>query len=253
MTHPRAAVRALAVVGALSGLGLLAGCGAGTNHTSSTSAGLADLPPTQILAEARAAANAAGSLHYASTARSGSASVIYGVDSSANAGRQVIKISGGGRATVLVVGGVGYIRANAAALAGFFGFPGAIASRLAHRWISVRRGDPDYRQVIAGVTIGSVLDEATPVGRLTVTGPRTLSGRSVIGVRGEARASVGMPAGAMVTIYIAASGRPLPVSCQEDIASTRVTVLFSRWGETVHVAVPRRAVAFPSGSGPSSA
>jgi hypothetical protein len=253
MNYRRAAVRTLAVVGALSGLGLLAGCGAGTNHTSSPSAGLVDLPPKQILAEARVAAKAAGSLHYASTAKSGSAHVVYGVDSSANSGRQVIKISGGGRATVLVVGGVGYIRANAAALARFFGFPDTIASRLAHRWISIRRGDPGYRQVVAGVTAGSVLDEATPVGRLTVTGPRTLSGRSVIGVRGEARAGAGMPAGTVVTIYIAASGRPLPVSCQEDLGSARVTVLFSRWGETVHVAAPRRAVPFPSGSGPSSA
>jgi hypothetical protein len=251
MCHSRAARALAAVLAALSGLAVLAGCSAGSSQTSSVSAGLADLRPQQILSKARAAVEAAGSLHYASIARSGSASAEYSDDSFPNAGRQVIKISGGGRATVLLVAGVGYMRGNTAALTGFFGFPETTAARLAGRWISIRKGDLGYEQITAGLTTGSVLDEAIPVGRLTVTGPRTLDGRSVIGVRGKVPAIVGMPAGATDTLYIAATGRPLPVRCQEGLGSLRVSVVFSRWGETMHVAAPRHAIPFPSGSSPA--
>jgi hypothetical protein len=64
-------------------------------------------------------------------------------------------------------------------------------------------------------------------------------------------ASVGLPAGATDTVYIAATGRPLLVSCQEAAGNTRLSVVFSRWGRAVHVAAPRHAAPFPARPGSS--
>src|SRR5215472_2774366 len=251
MRHSRAAGGLTAVFAGLAGLVLLAGCGGSSSQKPSAPAGLAGQPAKQILAEAVAAARAAGTLHFDSTTRQGPVSAVYSDDSATSVGRQVITISGGGRATVLVVGRAAYIRGNAAALAGFFGLPDATAARLAGRWIVMRPGDPGYQQVSAGVTTGSVLVEAMPVGPLTKTGATTVDGQSVLGVRGRAAASVGLPAGATDTVYIAATGRPLLVSCQQGKGSTQVSVAFGGWGRAVHVAAPKHAVPFPAGSGSS--
>src|SRR5215471_3528343 len=151
MQRSRAAGGLAAFFASLAGLALLAGCGSGSSGPEpSATAGLAGLPAKQILAEAVAAARAAGTLHFDSTTRQGPVSAVYSDDSATSVGRQVITISGGGRATVLVVGRTAYIRGNAAALAGFFGLPGATAARLARRWIVMRPGDPGYQQVSAG-------------------------------------------------------------------------------------------------------
>jgi len=235
-----------AVLAAVSSLAWLAAC---ASQTPQAPAGLAGLPAKQILAEAVAAARAARTLHFDSTTRQGSATAVVSDDSGPTAGRQVLTISGGGHVTILVVGAVAYVRANEAGLAGYLGLPGATAARLAGRWIVMRPGDPGYQQVSAGVTVGSVLTEAIPVGPLTKTGLTTVDGQSVIGVHGRVAASAGVPAGATGTVYIAATGRPLLVSCREGKGSTQISVMFSGWGQAVHVAAPRHTVPFPAGSG----
>jgi hypothetical protein len=249
MSHPRGLALAFA---ALTGLAL-AGC-SGPGQKPSAHAGptgsprLADLPPKQILSEALAAARAAGSMHSESTSRVGSFSFIFSDDSSASGGRQVITISGGGHMTIVLVAGVGYVRGNAAALAGFLGLPAQTAIQVAGRWISFSKGDPGYQQVVTGVTTQSTLDEITPAGALTKTGVRTLDGQLVVGVRGTVPASAGGPA-TTLTLYVAATGRPLPVSAQGG-QQRPLTVVFSRWGEPVPVAAPRNAIKFPSALAP---
>jgi len=236
----------------LSGLVLLAGCSGGTSTSQKQSApaGLSSLPPGQILSWALAAARAAGSMHFGVTSTASGHTVVFDQDSSSSAGRQVITISGGGQETVLVLGRATYVRGNAVALAVTLGFPAAQALRLAGRWISLRPGDPGYQAVTEGVTLGSVLDEVVPLGPLTSTGRTTIDGQTVVGVRGTAAASTSVPRGTPVTLYVAATGRPLPVSCQQGPASNRTSIVFSRWGEPVHVAAPRNAIPLPSSSGP---
>jgi len=248
--RPRSA-SVLAALVALIGVTLLSGCDGGTSPKAPVPAGLASLPPNQIVAKALAAARAAGSLHSASTAKTGLGSAVYSDDSSARAGRQVITEPGdGGHATILVLAGVGYIRGNAVALAGFFGLPDATAVQLAGRWLSVRPGQTGYQQIVQGVTTGSLLGASAPTGRLTVTPPTRVDGYPVVGVRGQVAASAGLPPGSADILYVAATGRPLPVSVQEGTGSNEVTVVFSHWGENVRVSAPRHVTPLPTGAGP---
>jgi hypothetical protein len=242
MRHSGAGHGPAAALAALSILAWLAGCGS----QPSAPAGLAGDPPPFIQAEALAAAEAAGSVHVDLTSSSASGSTVYRTDVSSSAGRQVITITGGGTATVLDVAGVGYVSGNPAALVGFFGFPAAVSARLTGRWVSFRSGQPYYQQVVDAVTLGSALAAVRLSGRLTRRGRGRVNGQPVVGVRGTAPSVPGVSAGTKATLYVATTGPLLPVSYLEVSGSTRLSAVFSRWGETVRVAAPRDAIPITS-------
>jgi hypothetical protein len=204
---------------------------------------LAGLHASGVLGTALSTMKAAVSVHVNIRQVQQSRTAVYSDDSSDGAGRQEITISGGEHAIVLVVGKVTYIQGNEAALTGYFGFPAAAATRLVNRWISFRPGDTGYQQVTSGVTLAGLASELELTGPLTIKALGTVVGQSVVGVHGTVPASVGAPAGSKATLYVAASGRALPVSYQIDRAdSLRLTVTFSRWGEPVHLTAPPRAI-----------
>ena len=122
----------LPLAAAVSGMVLLADCSSGSiGHAArpSLSARPSSLAPPlagqsagQILAEAIGAVRAAGSVHVVAHDAAGSKRVTFIDDVSATAGREVIRTNGGGRATFLMIAGVGYLRGNAAALETTTGF-----------------------------------------------------------------------------------------------------------------------------------
>ena len=206
-----------------------------------------------MLASALAALRAGPSVHiHGATKSSGHVSAL-SQDSGADAGRQTFTI-GSEHATVLVVGGVGYIKGNAAALTGFFGFSAALATRLAGRWISFHPGDSaggtDYQAVTAGVTLAGVDDEIRLTGPLTLTAPTAAAGQPVVGVHGHAPAGNGNPPGATGTLYVASSGRLLPVTFQVKAAVGQTIYTFSRWGEALHLTAPPNPIPAASLSSP---
>jgi hypothetical protein len=238
---------------------LLAGCGGGSTSSkpaahpakpaasASTAASLATLPPAQILSKALAAAEAAGSAHFTGTASSSSGTSSYDQNASSDEGNQIITNTGGGRLTIRVVAGVGYLRGNAAALAQLF--PGKAVSQFVGRWIATHPGDPGYQDVTDGVTLASILTEFTPGGQLTATGLQTVDGQSVIGVKGTAPANGSLPKGQPVTLYVMATGQPLPVGFQGGTGTDKETAAFSRWGETVRTPVPAHPLPITSVTG----
>lgn len=239
MRKARAASSLAAVLVTVSGLALLAGC---SGSQPAARGGVASMPPNLILAEARAAAEAAGSVHYVQAGRTARETAMSVGDASSSVGHEVMTLSDGAQATVLLTGDVAYVHANLAALTGYFLLPDTTASRMTGRWISVRSSTAGYKRLWDGVsfemTTGSFLDAVTPVGPLTKTPTTTVDGRLVVGVRGKVPTWTGAAPGTTETLYVAATGRPLPVSCQEIYRSSQVTTAFSRWGETVQVTAP---------------
>jgi hypothetical protein len=243
MQHSRAGTGLAAALTLVASLACLAGC---ASPKPQPPAGLAGDPPQFIQEEALAAAEAAGSVHVDMTSSSGSGSTVYSTDVSSSAGRQVITITGGGNATVLDVAGVAYVSGNPAALVGFFGFPPAVSARLTGRWVSFRSGQPYYQQVVDAMTLGSAMGVVTLSGRLTSKGVRRVGGQPVVAVLGTAPSVPGVPARTKATLYVATTGRMLPVSYAEASGSIRLSAEFSRWGEKVTVAAPRDAIPISS-------
>lgn len=244
-----------AALAALGTLALLAGCGGSTSEKppahaakpaapASASASLAALPPAQILSKALAAAGAAGSVHFTVAGKSGSTGSTDDQNASSDEGTQASSYTNGASATFRLVDGVGYMRANAAALSQFF--PGKLVSQFAGRWIAARPGDPGYADITDGMTLGSALTEFTPTGTLTSTGPRTVDGKAVIGVKGVAAANTGVPQGLPAILYVMAAGQPLPVSYQAGAGADQEATTFSRWGETVRTVAPANPVPITS-------
>jgi hypothetical protein len=246
-----------AIVSVFGAAALLSACGGGAasskppasvkpSASASTAAALASLPPAQILSKALAAAQAQGPVHFSETSRSASGTSSYDQNASSDGGNQIIRNSSG-KVTVRMVAGVGYFRADATALAQLF--PGKAVSQLAGRWIVAHPGDPGYQNVTVGITLPSILAECTPTGSLTSTGPQTINGQSVIGVKGVAPANAGVPQGEPVTLYVLATGQPLPVSFQGGSGADQVTATFSKWGEAASTAAPANPLPITSVTG----
>jgi hypothetical protein len=258
MSSLRACRSLAAATLALGAAALVASCGGGTTGSkppahaatpaaAAPAAALASLPPRQILSKALAAAAAAGSVHFTGTDRSSSGTTTYDQNASAGEGNQIITTSGGGRLTIRVVAGVGYLRGNATALSQII--PNGPVSQLAGRWIAIHPGDPGYQDFTDGVTLASVLAEFTPTGSLASTDPQTVDGQSVIGVKGVAPAAAGVLRGQPVTLYMMAAGRPLPVAFQGGSGTDQENVAFTGWGETVHMVVPANSLPITSLAG----
>jgi hypothetical protein len=244
-----AAVGVIAV--ALLSTGLLGGTGGSAAHSAaigSHSEAPARSSAEGVLSAALRAVRAAGSVHVAIALRntSGTKVVLYRDDSGASAGRQVITTGAGGRARVLVVGRVGYIRGNQAALAGFFEFPAPVAARFAGRWISFRPGEPGYREVTSGVTIAGVIDQLRLAGPLHLTRRSRVRARPVVGVQGRPPAAGHMAPGTVAVLQIAATGTPLPVDLQETAPHAHFSATFSAWREPVRIAAPAHAIPISS-------
>jgi hypothetical protein len=247
MGAARASNGLVAALLSLSALGLLAGCG-GSGSTSAKP--VTQLPPRQIVTEALAAARAKGSVHVDVSAAASQAVVRISGDALPTVGRQVATGNNGAVMTELVRPGSTYVRGNAAGLTGFLGMSAKTASRLANRWLVLHAGNPNYQAITQGVTADSLLNSITPVGSLTKTKLEKVNRQSVVGVVGKAPTGSGMPAGATATLWVAATGKPLPVAAEEVSGSTRFEVLFRRssWGEKVTgVSAPKGAVPFPAG------
>src|SRR5260370_42159678 len=174
-------------------------------------------------------------------------------DSGADAGRQVWTIDGNEHGTVLVVGGGGYLKGNAAGLTGFFGFPTGLATRLVGRWISFHPGDSaggtNYQAVTSAVTLASVADELRLTGPLTLTAPTVAAGQPVVGVHGRVPGHDNPP-GSTLTLYVASKGHLLPVTFQTKAAVGQATYRFSRWGEALHLTAPPNSIPAASLSSP---
>jgi hypothetical protein len=247
---------------ALLAAGALAGCaGSSTNPGSAYQAAqpvairaswaqpkpatspLAGLPASGVLAMALSTMKAAVSVHADVREVRQSRVAVYSDDAARGAGRQEITISGGEHAMVLVVGKVTYIKGNEAALTGYFGFPSAAAGRLVNRWISFRPGNTGYQELTSGVILAGLAGQLELPGPLTIKAPGMVAGRPAVGVHGTVPASVGAPAGSKATLYVAASGRALPVGYRLDrTGSLQFAATFSRWGERLHLTAPSQAI-----------
>jgi hypothetical protein len=246
-THRPPPARAITLtVSALLGLGMLAGCTSGGSSAAPPAASAPAMSPARLLSAALAAVRAGGSVHVDITSDAPDGSVAFSDDATGSGGRQVITFDGTGHATILLIGGVDYVQADAQALQGFFQATLAQAEQGAGRWISLRPGEKlgasTYDDVTAGITLSSVATELQVGSPLSKTVPATVAGQPVIGVQAPLPASDGAPRAKMV-LYVTDNPALRPVRYElVGGGSTTDEISFSRWGEKLKLTAPANAI-----------
>lgn len=155
--------------------------------------------------------------------------------------------------TEIEVGGVAYFSTNNTQVLTVQGVPEAEAEKLTGGWISFRPGDSygnlylNYTTVSHGLTLASQATGLRLAGSLKRTAATWAQGVAVYGVSGGASPEYSIFSndvkGSTETVYIAASGAPLPVRVWGHSSSGAVTTCdFGNWGEPLTIAAPPEAV-----------
>lgn len=223
---------------------------------------------TRLLRDALSAAGGSGSFHYVSVSTSSTSSSAQLSqqtvgDAGQSGGSQVITIAGD-TFSVVVLGTTAYFRGDASAMAVSLGVPGPVAQQYAGKWISLVPGDAPYQSVEIAVTSSSALQQNITFTAAKELGSSKVDGKSVVGIQGPMAAVQGQAAHGTATLYVAASGRHLPVRYTElgsvgtgsNRARLDFSITFSKWGEAVSPPVPSAATPFSAlgvtgGPGPS--
>jgi hypothetical protein len=208
-----------------------------------TAVALAARSPKQLRAAMLAATSSRHSVHYVSTSSAPGHFVRMVSDVGPGRGIQRITVGKGshsGPATVLIVGGSGYIRGNAFTLSNYFPFDKAQAKHYAGKWISIPSTSGAYAAVAADATFASFVSDLLPSRHLGLV-RATVAGRKALGVRGVVHER-GLKL--TETVYAPAAGTPLPFDEKAVAARIRATSVarMSRWNEPVNVAAPAHSV-----------
>jgi len=195
-----------------------------------------------LVREADTNARARGWAHIDITVSQSGKTIDFGQDSGLSGGRQTVTI-GAEQATVVLIGDVAYVQADASALHDYLGLPSSTAS-FGGKWISIRPTDRQYVAVTAGLRLGDALKQDTIGPPFAIEPPTVLDGQRVIPISGTADTAGG--AAVSGTLYVPVSGPVLPVAF--DLAAATITdrSVFSRWGMATTLTVPPNPIAFSS-------
>lgn len=194
--------------------------------------------PTQLLAAAVSAAKSASSVHIVAAGIPDGAQTI-ALDLRLTAGK-----GGGGRMTIgsqvvdiVVLRPFVYFKANVKFWKTYAGSSGPmVVQLLANRWVKMPASNKDFAALIDLTDISAFIGGmAASHGKLVLGGTKTIGGKKAIGILDTAKAGGG-------TLWVAASGQPLPLQLTQTGSSGHVD--FADWNAPVHVKAPANAVDF---------
>jgi hypothetical protein len=142
-----------------------------------------------------------------------------------------------------MIAGVGYLRGNAAALKNYYGIRAPVAAHLSGRWISVHHGDRGYKQLTSQVTLSGFIDEISMEAPMARRGSSLVGNQPAVVVQGTASAASG---DIKETLYVASTGRPLPLRLVGHVPGERLRAMFGNWGEALHLAPPANSIPISS-------
>ncbi len=204
---------------------------------------LAAQSPKALRTSILAAARAEHSVHYKTSQIAGGALITLVGDVEAADGSQHVTLKAGKQTahlTILVSDQTAYVQGDLLGLEALQGLTKTQASTYAGQWISIPKGDKDYGETAADVTLGSVLQLSTPRGHLAVAS-RKLHGErvvAVIGVSGKGKKKE------LKVLAARPRGNRLPVE-EDEIEPRREYIahtVFGHWNESVQVQVPSSSV-----------
>src|SRR5256714_13096704 len=195
---PRLRPLAGAAVALALSSGLLGACGG----SSSSGNGIASKSPREIVAETRAAAEKASSVHVSGSIASASAPIALNLDLAAGRGGRGQLSEGGVGFEVIQTGGTVYIKGSPA----FYrriGGPAA-AQVLQGRWLKAPATSSDFASISSLTDLRKLIDSAlASQGTLGKSATKTVNGQAVVGVTDVTRGG---------TLFVATKGTPYPVA-----------------------------------------
>jgi hypothetical protein len=201
----------------------------------------------------------AWSVHYASSstesssAQSGSSStsgasssspktLLENGDAGPASGSQTV-LEGGGTISIVVIGGLSYVKGNAGGLETLVGLDSSQAAEAAGHWIEFSTGNAAFAQVVAGVRSKDIAQELALKGPLTLGHTRDIDGVQVQTIKGTQKFGKTTQ---HVVLYVRAHGTHVPVEEDSVDSKGRRTdaehIAYSKWGEQVRPKAPPAAV-----------
>jgi len=206
--------------------GLLAGCG-----SSSSGNGIAAKSPTDIVAAAKVAADAASSVHVSGSIVSGGSPITLDLNLLAGKGGRGRLTENGLGFELIETGGTVYIKGSAA----FYRHIGgtAAAQLLQGKWLKAPTTSKEFASISSLTNLRALIDTTLANhGTLAKGGTTTINGQKVLGVTDTGKGG---------TLYVAETGKPYPAEITKSGAGGG-TIAFDRWNESVSLAAPANAI-----------
>ncbi|HXY28087.1 MAG TPA: hypothetical protein VEH82_07370 [Acidimicrobiales bacterium] len=195
-----------------------------------------------VLYRAALATTRSWSVHYASTSTQSGSTLVVSGDAGPASGSQTVTM-GTGTISILVIGGITYVKGNPVGLEKLVGFSASEAAPIAGQWIDFPTDDATFASVVVGVRSADVAKELALKGPLTLGRARTVDGVAADAIEGTQ--TFGHKT-VHVVLYVRARGSHVPV--EEDSLDVQGQptsaehVVYASWGEVVRPQAPQATV-----------
>jgi hypothetical protein len=149
-----------------------------------------------------------------------------------------------GKATLklnwVLIGGTVYFNGNGGALSDALGFTTAAAKKEAGKWISATAGaGAVFQDLSSYLTVSSAITILDMVGEMTFLPATTVQGQTVLGIQGI---RLSEEEKVTETIYVRATGTPLPVELSQTGQGAAGYTYFGPWGQPPTAKAPQSAL-----------
>jgi hypothetical protein len=209
---------------------LLAGCGSSKNESAPN--GEASKPPTQVLADAKAAATSADSVHVSGSIVSGGTPIKLDLSMVRGKGAKGSMSTNGLSFDLVGVGDTVYIQGSDEFYKHFAG--AAVAQLLHGKWLKASATQGQLKSLAPLTSIGALFAGiSTHHGKLTSEGATTFDCQKVAEIRDTSDNS---------KLYVAATGKPYPVAIVGGKQNQSGTITFDDWNSHVSLCAPKHAL-----------
>ncbi len=227
------------LAGAL-GMGVAAGLAVGvaTPAGATTSA--------SVLYQDALATTHAWSVHYSSASTESKVTLVESGDAGPASATQTVTM-GTGSISILVIGGISYVKGNADGLENLAGLSSPQATEAAGQWIEFSTDNAAFAPVVQGVRSADLAKELALKAPLSLGHGRTLNGEGVDAIDGT---QVFGKKTEHVVLYVRAKGTHVPV--EEDSVNSKGKptaaehITYSKWGELVRPEAPTATISVGS-------
>jgi hypothetical protein len=186
------------------------------------------------------------SVHYASASTESKETLVETGNAGPASASQTVLL-GQGTISIVVIGGISYVKGNVDGLQSLAGLSAAQAAQAAGQWIEFSTGNAAFAPVVEGVRSTDLVKELALKAPLSLGHARTLDGQKVDAIDGSQ--TIGKKS-ERVVLYVRATGTHVPVEEDSVDAKGQHTdaehIVYSKWGEQVRPEAPKATISIGS-------